>query len=102
MFSAKLLALINISASDVQVARRKKQGRTRCPLNDRAIAQAVSRRLPTAAVRVRAQVRSYGICDGQSGTGAGFPLPILIPSTDPHSSSTNRDWYNRPISGRRT
>jgi hypothetical protein len=51
----------------------------------RAIAQAVSRRLPTAAARVRAHVRQCGIYGGQSGTGAGFlrllqfPLPILIP-----------------------
>jgi hypothetical protein len=50
---------------------------------DRAIVQAVSRRLPPI---VRSQVRSCGICDGQSDTGAGvlrvlqFPLPILIPS----------------------
>jgi hypothetical protein len=34
----------------------------------RAITQAVSRRLPAAAARVRAQVRSCGICGGQSGT----------------------------------
>jgi hypothetical protein len=39
---------------------------------DRAIAQAVSRRLPTAADRVRARVRSRGICGGQNGTGVGF------------------------------
>jgi hypothetical protein len=31
-----------------------------------AIAQAVSRRLPTTAGRVRAQVRSRGICGGRS------------------------------------
>jgi hypothetical protein len=52
----------------------------------RAIAQAVSRWLPTAVARVRAQVWSSGICGGQSGAGAGFlrvlrfPLPIFIPS----------------------
>jgi hypothetical protein len=55
----------------------------------RDIAQAVSRLLPTAAARVRAQVRSCVICGGQSGTRAGFlrvlwfPLPILILSTAP-------------------
>jgi hypothetical protein len=38
----------------------------------RAIAQVVSRRLPTATARVRAQVRSCGICGKQSGIGAVF------------------------------
>jgi hypothetical protein len=68
-----------------------------------------SRRLPTAAARVRAQVGSSRICGGQGGTGAGFlwvllfPLPILIPPTAQHSSSSiTRGWYNRSISGRRT
>jgi hypothetical protein len=57
----------------------------------RATAQAVSRRLPTAEARVRAQVRSCGICGGQNCAGAcflrvlRFPLPILIPSTNFHS-----------------
>jgi hypothetical protein len=45
--------------------------------------------IPTAAARVRSQVRSCGFCGGQSGTGVGFlrvlrfPLPILIPPTAP-------------------
>jgi hypothetical protein len=74
-----------------------------------AIAQAVSRRLPTAAAWVRSQPGPCRTCDRQSATGAGFlrvvrfPLPILILLTAPHSSSpTIRGWYNRPISGRRT
>jgi hypothetical protein len=57
----------------------------------RAIAQAVSRWLPTAAGRVQAQVWSCGICGVQGGTGAGFlqvlrfPLPIFIPPVAPQS-----------------
>jgi hypothetical protein len=67
------------------------------------IAQAVGHQFPTAAAWIRAQVRSCGICGGQSGTGAGFlqvlrfPLPILIPPTSLHSSSITRGWYNRPV-----
>jgi hypothetical protein len=34
----------------------------------RCISQAVIRQLPIAAARVRALVKSCGICDGQSGT----------------------------------
>jgi hypothetical protein len=72
-----------------------------------AIAQAVSRRFPTVAVRARAQVKSRAVCGGQSGAGAGFlrarrfPLPILIPPNTPYSFII-RGWYNGPISGRRT
>jgi hypothetical protein len=53
----------------------------------RAVAQAVSSWLPTAAARVRVP-EACGVCGGQSGTGAGFlrvlqvPLPI-IPSISP-------------------
>jgi hypothetical protein len=65
----------------------------------RAIAQPVSRWLPTAATRVW----SCGICGGQSGAGAGFlrvlrfPLPIFITPTAPQSpSSIIWGLYNRP------
>jgi hypothetical protein len=60
----------------------------------RAIAQAASRWLPTAAARIRARVWSYGICVGQSGTWAGFllvlrfPMPIFIPPIAPQSPSS--------------
>jgi hypothetical protein len=53
----------------------------------RVITQEVSNRLLTAAVWVRTQVRSCGICGGQIGTVAGFlrifrfPLSVLIPPT---------------------
>jgi hypothetical protein len=60
----------------------------------RAIAQVVSRRLPTAVARVWSQVRSCGIYDGKNGIEAGFfrvlsfPTPILIsPSFSIHFSS---------------
>jgi hypothetical protein len=70
----------------------------------RAIAQAVSHWLLTAAARVRAQVRSCGSCGAQGGMAAGFlrvlrlPLPIFIPPVAPQSpSSIIWGWYNRPI-----
>jgi hypothetical protein len=59
----------------------------------RAIAQAVSRWIPTAAASVRARVWSSRICDGQSGAGAGFlrvlrfPLSIFIQPNSPSSQS---------------
>jgi hypothetical protein len=70
----------------------------------RAIAQAVSRWLSTAAARVQTRVQSFGICGGQSGAGAGFlrvlrfPLPIFIPPISPQSPSPIiRGWYSRPV-----
>jgi hypothetical protein len=69
----------------------------------RAIAQAVSRWLPTAVARVRSYVWSSGICGGQSGAGTGFlrvlrlPPPIFIPPIAPQSPSPIIwGWYNRP------
>jgi hypothetical protein len=38
----------------------------------RVIAQAVNRRFPTAKTLIRSQIRSFGICGGERGTGAGF------------------------------
>jgi hypothetical protein len=70
-----------------------------------AIAQVVSRWLPTVAAQVLALVRSCGICGRQNGTGAvffpqilWFPPPI-IPPIAPHSSSfIIWVWYNKSYS----
>jgi hypothetical protein len=51
-----------------------------------AIAEAVSRWLPTTAARVQSRVWSSEICGGQSGARAGFlralrfPLPFIPPN----------------------
>jgi hypothetical protein len=56
----------------------------------RAVAQAVSRWLPTAAARVRVRA-ACGVCGEQSDTGAGFlrvlrfSLPVIIPPISPSS-----------------
>jgi hypothetical protein len=74
---------------------------------DRAIVQAVSRRLPNVAARVLSQVRSRGIYGGRSGTGASllrvlrFPTPIFISPNAPYSSII-LGWYNRRVTGRYT
>jgi hypothetical protein len=55
-----------------------------------AIAQAVSRWLPTAAARVRSRVWSIGICGGQSGARASFPCQYSFHQllhNHPHLSS---------------
>jgi hypothetical protein len=68
----------------------------------RDIAQSVSRRLPTTAARVRARVKSCGVCGWQSGTGVVVlrVIRLLVPSSLPipsQSSSIIRGWYSRPI-----
>jgi hypothetical protein len=69
---------------------------------DRAVAQAVSRQLPSEAARVRAHGWSCGNSDGQNGTGAGFlrvlgiHLPSIAPVDPLLSSFIIRRWRNRP------
>jgi hypothetical protein len=75
----------------------------------RAIAQAVSRRLPTAAARLRAWFMSCGNCGRQSDTREGFLrvfrfyLPFRIQPIAPQSSSSIIwGWCNKRNSGRST
>lgn len=76
------------------LSRQSEASRSFCVAHDSgcAIAHAVSRRLPSAAARVRDQIRSC-ICGGQGGTGAGillvlrFPISIFITPTAPQLSS---------------
>jgi hypothetical protein len=54
---------------------------------DLAMAQAVSRLLPTSVARAALKVKSCGICGGQSGTRACFlPVrwfpPVILHSTN--------------------
>jgi hypothetical protein len=52
----------------------------------RAMAQAVSRRPPTAEAQVRFWVSPCGICGGQSGTGTGFSPSSSVFSYQFHST----------------
>jgi hypothetical protein len=76
-----------------------------CYLN--ILAEVVIGWFATMVDRVWSQIKSCGVCGGQSGTGAGFlrvlyfPLPVLIPPNAPYSS-ISQGSYNRPISGWRT
>jgi hypothetical protein len=56
------------------------------PKLGRAIAQAVSRSLPTAAARVRARGRSRGICAGQRGIGGRFSQSASVSPVNMHST----------------
>jgi hypothetical protein len=56
------------------------------PNSGRAMAQAVSRRPPTAEARVRSRVSPCGICGGQSGTGTGFSSTTSVLPCQFHST----------------
>jgi hypothetical protein len=50
------------------------------------MAQAISRRPPTAEARFRSRVSPCGICGGQSGTGTGFSPSTSVLSCQFHST----------------
>jgi hypothetical protein len=52
-------------------------------------------RLSATAAQVRAQVKSSGICDGQSGTGAGFLSNTSVSSAHFHSTYCSTLIYDR-------
>jgi hypothetical protein len=71
----------------------------------RAIAQAVSSRLPTAAARVQTRVWSCGrFCDGQKWRWGRFSPRTSVSPADLHSIcfytiifTITRGWHNRPV-----
>jgi hypothetical protein len=97
--SATVCAAAAVTASTIQDVRSNPYCRDRYRQrprsqvgSGRAVARAVSRLLPTAAVPALSQAKAYGICGGQRGTGAGFLRVLRFPSpivpTAPHASSS--------------
>jgi hypothetical protein len=78
--AAKLHHRALLSSSLIHVGPVTEQG------DGRAIAQAVGRRLPTAAARVRAQVRSCGIRGGTKWHWGGFPPSTSVSPANSHST----------------
>jgi hypothetical protein len=69
----------------------------------RATAQAVSRRLPTAAARVQTRSGHVGFCDGQKWRWARFSPRTSVSPANLHSMcfstiifTITRGWHNRP------
>jgi hypothetical protein len=58
----------------------------------RAMAQAVSRRPPTAEAQVRFRVSPYGICGGQSSTGTGFSPSTSVFPCQFNSTGAALNW----------
>jgi hypothetical protein len=74
-------------------------------LEDRAMAQAVSRRPLTAVARICTRVNLCGICGRQSSTGTGFSpsysvFPVNIISLFLPCSYIIWGLNDRPVSGR--
>jgi hypothetical protein len=76
--------------------RRKKlpSSSEQAETEDRALARESSRWLLTTAARIRARVRSCGICDGQSGTEQVFSEHFSSLAT--HSSNRSQLIIHHP------
>jgi hypothetical protein len=70
----------------------------------RAVAQAVSRWLPTVAARVRVRAEHIGFVVGKAALGGRFSPSTSVFPANHHSPNFSiiiitRGWHNRPIGG---